>query len=73
MTATARPEPTTESGHVEPIFVQFEDLDSMGLLHNARYAFVLERALTAFWDDRGYSFRNGVLGHADASVGVAEF
>jgi acyl-CoA thioester hydrolase len=61
------------AGHVEPIFVHFEDLDSMGMVHNTRYALLVERALTLFWDRHGYSYRDGKLGHVDASVGVVEF
>ncbi len=65
--------PTVDHGHLQPIFVHFDDLDSMGMVHNTRYGLVVERALTMFWDAQGYSFRNGKLGHPDASVGVAEF
>ena len=35
-----------EFGHVEHVTVHFDDLDAMGILHNARYAVLLERALT---------------------------
>lgn len=63
----------SSAGHLEPIFVHFEDLDSMGMVHNTRYGLLVERALTLFWDRHGYSFRNGKLGHPDASVGVVEF
>jgi len=65
--------PTVDHGHLQPIFVHFDDLDSMGMVHNTRYGLVVERALTLFWDEKGYSYRDGKLGHADASVGVAEF
>ncbi|MGV9300013.1 acyl-CoA thioesterase [Amycolatopsis sp. NPDC003676] len=65
--------PTVDRGHLQPVFVHFDDLDSMGMVHNARYGLVVERALTTFWDAKGYSYRNGELGHPDASVGVAEF
>ena len=34
-------------GHTEPVPVHFDDLDPMGLVHNARYAVLLERALSA--------------------------
>ena len=65
--------PPVKHGHLEPVFVHFEDLDSMGMVHNTRYSLLVERALTRYWDRHGYSYRNGKLGHPDASVGVAEF
>ena len=43
-------------GHVAPVPVHFDDLDAMGIVHNSRYAVMLERALTAFWSERGHSF-----------------
>jgi acyl-CoA thioester hydrolase len=43
-------------GHVEPVTVFFDDLDAMGLVHNAKYAVLLERALTPWWADRGHAF-----------------
>jgi acyl-CoA thioester hydrolase len=53
--------------------VHFDDLDSMGIVHNARYALMLERALNTFWVGRGYTVANGQFTHPDVSVGVAEF
>jgi len=73
MTATDRADSTIEYGTLEPVRVYHDDLDSMGLLHNARYAVVLERALVDYWDRQGYTFTNGVLGHPDAFVAVAEY
>ena len=43
-------------GHVSPFVVHFDDLDAMGIVHNSRYALMLERALTGFWAERGHSF-----------------
>ena len=62
-----------EHGYVNPTFVHFDDLDSMGMVHNARYAVMLERALTTFWEARGYTFRSGVPTHPDTFVAVAEY
>lgn len=73
MTTAPESEQTVSHGHLEPVFVHFEDLDSMGMVHNTRYALLVERALTRYWDRHGYSYRDGRLGHPDASVGVAEF
>lgn len=65
--------PTVDYGHVEPVFVHFEDLDSMAMVHNTRYALLVERALTLYWHRHGYTYQNGVTGHPDASIAVAEF
>jgi acyl-CoA thioester hydrolase len=46
-------------GHVEPVTVFFDDLDAMGIVHNAKYAVLLERALTPYWAQRGQSFDGG--------------
>lgn len=34
--------------------VHFEDIDSTGVLHNARYLLLAERAFTAFWRSHGW-------------------
>jgi len=73
MTVTARPQPTLDSGFLAPTPVYYDDLDSMGLVHNARYALMVERALHAFWEPRGYAFANGTYTHPDAFVAVAEY
>jgi acyl-CoA thioester hydrolase len=73
MSDTAQPQPTADSGHVEPTTVHFDDLDSMGMVHNARYAVMLERALNNFWTRQGYTFTNGTYSHPDVFVAVAEF
>lgn len=53
--------------------MHFDDLDSMGIVHNSRYAVMLERALTLFWEPLGYTYAHGVASHPDASVVVAEY
>lgn len=65
--------PTTDYGAVLTVKVHYDDLDMMALLHNARYSVILERALTDYWDQHGYSYVNGKLGHPDAFVAVAEY
>jgi len=62
-----------EYGHVERVRVHFDDLDPMGIVHNARYALLLERALAPYWSDRGISFDGGRPTHPDAFNAVAEF
>lgn len=60
-------------GHVEHITVHFDDLDAMGILHNARYAVLLERALSTYWSERGFSYANGRATHSDVFHAVAEY
>lgn len=43
-------------GHLEPVRVNFDDLDAMGVLHNSRYAVLVERALATYWERRGWPF-----------------
>ncbi|MEU6022551.1 hotdog domain-containing protein [Micromonospora sp. NPDC047134] len=67
-------EPTAvEYGHVEHAMVHFDDLDAMGILHNARYALLLERALTAYWSANGVALRNGKATTPDVFHAVREF
>ena len=44
--------PTVDYGHVEPVTVHFDDLDALGIVHNSRYAVLLERAITPYWAAR---------------------
>jgi acyl-CoA thioester hydrolase len=60
-------------GHIERAVVHFDDLDAMGVLHNSRYAVLLERALTAWWGRHGYSYSNGVPTKPDAFNVVVEY
>ena len=73
MTVASRTSPPVDCGHVELVPVHYDDLDSMGIVHNARYAILLERALNSFWTRHGYSFANGVFSQPDVCVAVAEF
>lgn len=59
-------------GYVHPVEVHFDELDPMGVLHNARYALLFERALAAFWSGHGHSFVNGRPTTADAFNVVKE-
>ncbi|MER5457924.1 thioesterase family protein [Micromonospora sp. NPDC002389] len=60
-------------GHVGQAMVHFDDLDALGLLHNARYALLLERAITAYWSDRGVAYRAGRATTPDVFHAVREF
>lgn len=51
MTAEA---PALSYGRLLPVTVHFDDLDALGLLHNARYPVMVERAWTALWNDQGF-------------------
>ncbi|MFR9780269.1 acyl-CoA thioesterase [Micromonospora sp. MS34] len=64
--------PVVEFGHVEHVTVHFDDLDALGILHNARYAVLLERALTPYWASRGHGFQ-GRNSSPDVFHAVREF
>ncbi|SBT49272.1 acyl-CoA thioesterase [Micromonospora auratinigra] len=64
--------PVVEFGHVEHVTVHFDDLDALGILHNARYAVLLERAVTPYWAERGHGFR-GRDSSPDVFHAVREF
>jgi acyl-CoA thioester hydrolase len=48
--------PAPTDGRLVPVTVHFDDLDALGLLHNARYPVLVERAWTALWHERGFGF-----------------
>ncbi|HEX5543001.1 MAG TPA: hotdog domain-containing protein [Micromonospora sp.] len=62
-----------EFGQVEPVVVYFDDLDPLGVVHNARYAVLLERALSRYWAAHGHSFANGRPTSPDVVHAVREF
>jgi acyl-CoA thioester hydrolase len=62
-----------EYGHAATVQVHFDDLDAMGIVHNSRYAVLLERALTGFWAERGHSFADGRGTTTDVFSAVREF
>ncbi|WP_433295550.1 acyl-CoA thioesterase [Actinoplanes sp. CA-030573] len=68
MTATA-----VEYGHTTRIPVHFDDLDALGVLHNARYAVLIERAMINWWAERGVSFAGGKPTTPDAFNVVREY
>ncbi|MFD6311032.1 acyl-CoA thioesterase [Streptomyces nigra] len=43
-------------GHVQKIRINLDDLDGLGIVHNARYAILFERVLIDYWLDRGWHF-----------------
>ncbi|MCT9935206.1 acyl-CoA thioesterase [Planotetraspora sp. A-T 1434] len=52
----------TDVGVRLPVAVHFDDMDPMGLLHNSRYAVLVERAWNNFWRDRGLGGKSGLDG-----------
>jgi acyl-CoA thioester hydrolase len=62
-----------EYGHVAPFVVHFDDLDAMGIVHNARYAVFLERALSEWWSAHSHSYEGGQPTTSDVFHAVAEY
>ena len=60
-------------GEVVRMPVHFDDLDAMGVLHNARYAVLIERAVVLWWTERGVSFSGGRPTTPDAFNVVREY
>ncbi|HZN17955.1 MAG TPA: thioesterase family protein [Micromonosporaceae bacterium] len=69
MTATA----VVGFGQVQRVTVHFDDLDAIGIVHNAKYAVLVERALSAYWSARGHSFQDGQPTTSDVVHAVREF
>ncbi|MFG1607745.1 acyl-CoA thioesterase [Actinoplanes sp. NPDC049265] len=64
---------TIAYGFAAPALVHFDQLDPMGMLHNSQYAILVERALAAWWAERGVSFENGRPTTPDAFTAVRDF
>ena len=64
---------STMAGYVHPVEVHFDELDPMGVLHNARYAVFVERAMISWWADHGVSFAGGRPTSPDAFNVVREY
>ncbi|WP_433830757.1 acyl-CoA thioesterase [Actinoplanes sp. CA-015351] len=60
-------------GDVVHVPVHFDDLDAMGMLHNSRYAVLVERAISLWWAERGVSFSGGRPTTPDAFNVVREY
>ncbi|MBL7259862.1 acyl-CoA thioesterase [Paractinoplanes lichenicola] len=69
MTTTA----VHSQGAAVPQPVHFDDLDAMGILHNSRYAVLVERAIVTWWTERGVSFSGGRPTTPDAFNVVREY
>ena len=60
-------------GHTTRVPVHFDDLDALGVLHNSRYAVLIERAMINWWAERGVSFAGGRPTSPDAFNVVREY
>ncbi|HEU5267358.1 MAG TPA: thioesterase family protein [Jatrophihabitans sp.] len=65
--------PVIDYGAVEPVEVYFDDLDAMGVVHNAKYGLLVERALAAYWTRHGWPFDPGAPHFAEIFFVVREF
>ena len=68
MTAT-----TIEYGHATRVPVHFDDLDALGVMHNARYAVLVERVMIQWWAEQGVSFAGGRPTTPDAFNVIREY
>ncbi|WP_051821396.1 acyl-CoA thioesterase [Streptomyces sp. NRRL F-5065] len=73
MTAEAPAAPAPARGRLVPVTVHFDDLDALGLLHNARYPLLVERAWVRLWTERGFRFEGDWAAAGDACNAVREF
>ncbi|SNX56993.1 acyl-CoA thioester hydrolase [Streptomyces sp. TLI_55] len=72
MTAEAPTTPTVSHGRLIPVTVHFDDLDALGLLHNARYPLKVEQAWTELWQEYGIHFEGDWAAAGDACNAVKE-
>ncbi|MFI0506851.1 acyl-CoA thioesterase [Streptomyces albogriseolus] len=72
MTAEAPPVPALSYGRLIPVTVHFDDLDALGLLHNARYPLLVERAWAELWQANGITFDGDWAAAGDACNAVKE-
>nr|WP_145490204.1 MULTISPECIES: thioesterase family protein [Streptomyces] len=72
MTVEAPSVPAVSYGRLIPVTVHFDDLDALGLLHNARYPLLVERAWTELWHEHGIRFDGDWVAAGDACNAVRE-
>ncbi|MFE6178013.1 acyl-CoA thioesterase [Streptomyces sp. NPDC056464] len=72
MTAEAPIAPVLSYGRLVPVTVHFDDLDALGLLHNARYPLMVERAWAGLWQEHGFRFEGDWVAAGDACNAVKE-
>ncbi|MGZ9928852.1 acyl-CoA thioesterase [Streptomyces sp. NC-S4] len=62
-----------EAGHTQLVQVHLDDLDFLGMVHNSRHALFVERAITAYWQEQGWSTDPDRSRYVDALLVVREF
>ncbi|MFG2605464.1 acyl-CoA thioesterase [Streptomyces sp. NPDC048514] len=72
MTTEAPAASAVSHGRLIPVTVHFDDLDALGLLHNARYPLMVERAWTELWHGHGIRFDGDWAAAGDACNAVKE-
>jgi acyl-CoA thioester hydrolase len=72
VTAEAPIAPALSYGRLIPVTVHFDDLDALGLLHNARYPLKVEQAWTELWQEYGIHFDGDWAAAGDACNAVKE-
>ncbi|MGH3715214.1 MAG: acyl-CoA thioesterase [Micromonosporaceae bacterium] len=60
-------------GIVRAVPVYFDDLDAMRMVHNARYAVLLERAIGTYWTELGWAYDEERSAFPDVLLPVREF
>ncbi len=58
--------------HTETVTVYFDDLDAMGVVHNAKYVTLFERALAGYWTRAGWPYDPGQPRFAEVLFAVRE-
>jgi acyl-CoA thioester hydrolase len=61
-----------EYGHLEHVDVHFDELDPMGIVHNSRYAVLIERAIHLYWIRLGFGYDPDSVA-SEGLMAVAEF
>ncbi|MFJ9565189.1 acyl-CoA thioesterase [Streptomyces fuscichromogenes] len=64
--------PDISQGRLIPVTVHFDELDALGMLHNARYPLLVERAWLSLWQQEGFGFAGDWQAAGDASNVVKE-
>ncbi|MER7921099.1 MULTISPECIES: thioesterase family protein [unclassified Streptomyces] len=72
MTVEAPSTAAVSHGRLMPVTVHFDDLDALGLLHNARYPLLVERAWTELWHEHGIRFDGDWVAAGDACNAVRD-
>ncbi|WP_217141066.1 thioesterase family protein [Streptomyces sp. AC627_RSS907] len=72
MTAEAPASPLLSYGRLVPVTVHFDDLDALGLLHDARCPVMVERAWAELWTEHGFRFEGDGAAAGEACNAVKE-